>query len=189
LPWKKKREEYFRQTGKWRSISSLRSKLEQLDQGIRRRRPLYEEVVQPGYAQNLRLQRSLLEELPLSPPPLILKTPDPVARRILEQWRQAEVYQDSISARRTLPGEVFTPPSTPLSRNPSIQSEDWHDSPLTKALHADICLDSIEVGLFYQRADGTTCGLQHPFPHNGHTKESHGSLGLGTKDSKYVWCN
>ncbi|CEJ62881.1 hypothetical protein PMG11_11366 [Penicillium brasilianum] len=101
LPWKKKREEYFRQTGKWRSISSLRSKLEQLDQGIRRRRPLYEEVVQPAYAQKLPLQRSLLENLPLSPPPLILKTPDPVARRILEQWRQAEIrlrWDFSISA-------------------------------------------------------------------------------------------
>ncbi|KAJ5488045.1 hypothetical protein N7530_002345 [Penicillium desertorum] len=95
LPWKEKREEYFRQTGKWRSISSLGSKLEKLDQGIRRRRPLYEEVVQP----------KPIGGAPSFPPPLILKTPDPLARRILEQWRQAEVYQDTILAKSMFPGE------------------------------------------------------------------------------------
>ncbi|KAJ5369998.1 uncharacterized protein N7496_006090 [Penicillium cataractarum] len=58
LPWKKRREEYFRQTGKWRSISSLRSKLEQLDQGIRRQRPLYEEVVQTGSVWNFPLSEA-----------------------------------------------------------------------------------------------------------------------------------
>jgi hypothetical protein len=137
LPWKEKREEYFRQTGKWRSISSLGSKLEKLDQGIRRRRPLYEEVVQRGYAWNLFPQRSLLEELPPSPRPLILKTPDPLARRILEQWRQAEVYQDTILAKSMFPGEVFTPLSTPLSRNPSIPSKDCHNSSPTEGRHAD----------------------------------------------------
>lgn len=61
--------------------------------------------------------------LPLSPP-MILKTPDPSARLILEQWRQTKFYQGSVSAKNIFPGDEFTSPSIPLSENPSIPSED-----------------------------------------------------------------
>ncbi|KAJ5642322.1 hypothetical protein N7490_006322 [Penicillium lividum] len=115
LPWKEICREYFRQHGKRRSINSLRSKLEQLEKGIRRKRPATQRAPQHTRPAARHNRRSFLETLPAVPPPLVLKSPDPHAHRILQQWRQAEARQKyTVIERAPSTEEEPMSPLTPL---------------------------------------------------------------------------
>lgn len=93
MKWKDKCEVYFQRTGIYRSISSLRSKLDQMEkqgaggypgsQSQPRSHPSTSQVTQ-------RPLPSFLDGLPTSPPPLELEAPGPDVRRLLDRWRRVE---------------------------------------------------------------------------------------------------
>ncbi|KAJ5640326.1 uncharacterized protein N7484_008188 [Penicillium longicatenatum] len=149
LSWKEKCEEYFRQHGKRRSINSLRSKLEQLEKGIRRRRPVGHRATQragPAKHHSRCRQRSFLETIPAAPPPLIFQSPDPYARQVLQQWHQVEADGNfALTERAPSSEEEPMSPMTPLSLGGS-------SSP-----------NNITKEVFYERASESLFVSQQPW--------------------------
>ena len=91
LPWARIREEYVRETGIPRSKHSLRGKVDQLQKGHQRQRPISQKAAELHFAAARRAARRwqrASDLLPASPPPLGLKEPDPQSRRLLQQMRQ-----------------------------------------------------------------------------------------------------
>ncbi|KAJ5642268.1 hypothetical protein N7490_006268 [Penicillium lividum] len=90
-------------------------KLEQLEKGIRRKRPATQRAPQHTRPAARHNRRSFLETLPAVPPPLVLRSPDPHAHRILQQWRQAEARQNyTVIERAPSTEEEPMSPLTPL---------------------------------------------------------------------------
>jgi hypothetical protein len=107
LPWWKISEEYVRQFGIPRTIHSLRGKLDQLQKGHERQRPISQRASEFHHLAARRARRRgqrLLAMFPVSPPPLILKKPDPRVRQLLQQMQQLDINREDISAD-TLPVE------------------------------------------------------------------------------------
>ena len=100
LPWSRICEEYVRQFGIPRSIHSLRGKLDQLRKGHERQRPISQRASELHHLAARRARRGgqrLLAVFPASPPPLILKKPDPRIRQLLEQMKQLVITREYIS--------------------------------------------------------------------------------------------
>lgn len=134
LPWGEIREEYVRQFGLPRSIHSLRGKSDQLQKGQRRQRPISQRASELHHLAARRARRRgqrLLAMFPVSPPPLILKKPDPRVRRLLQQMQQLDITRDYTSAEKPPREEDLRTPSQPWSK--SGEPEDlsmlyWHET-------------------------------------------------------------
>lgn len=104
MSWEKRAEEYSKQHNKGRSFESLRGKCNQLRKGIRRRRPISDRMstrtrTASRRARALRYRHQRLPEgFPPCPPALRLKTPDPWARRLLQQRQISENQLPQASA-------------------------------------------------------------------------------------------
>ncbi|KAJ5465972.1 hypothetical protein N7530_009759 [Penicillium desertorum] len=106
LSWEEIEKEYLRQFGIPRSKHSIRGKLEQLQKGKRRERPISKraaELHQIAARQSRRRQQRIWAILPASPPPLNLREPDPQFRRILRQMQQLETARGHTSAHSLTP--------------------------------------------------------------------------------------
>lgn len=100
LPWTKICEEYARQFGIPRSIHSLRGKLDQLRKGHERQRPISQRASALHFLAARRTRRRgrrFPAVFPASPPPLILKRPDPQIRQLLERMQKLDITRESIS--------------------------------------------------------------------------------------------
>ncbi|KAF4766686.1 hypothetical protein HAV15_010625 [Penicillium sp. str.  len=105
LPWVEIREEYVRQFKIPRSVHSLRGKLDQLQKGHRRKRPISKRAAELHHIaarQARHQQQRLWVVLPASPPPLNLKKTNPQVRRLLRQMKQLETARSYTSARSLL---------------------------------------------------------------------------------------
>lgn len=101
MKWKDKCEVYFQRTGIRRTISSIRSKLDQMERRAVEGYPSSQS--QPRSHQNAsqttqRPLPSFLDRLPSSPPPLKLEVPGPGVRRLLDRWRRVEYRRRYASA-------------------------------------------------------------------------------------------
>ncbi|CAI7605624.1 unnamed protein product [Penicillium manginii] len=101
MKWKEKCEVYYQRTGKCQTISSIRSKLDQMERrGVQ---GYCSSQSQPRSYQNASqtTQRSLLSflhGLPSSPPPLKLEAPGPGVRRLLNRRKRIEYRRRYASA-------------------------------------------------------------------------------------------
>lgn len=123
LLWEEICEEYLRQFGIPRSVHSLRGKLDQLQKGHRRQRPISKRAADLHHRarQTRHRQQTLWAVLPASPPPLNLKKPNPHISRRLRQMQQLELARGYISAQslpledEPLPSQVWNYPGEKLS--------------------------------------------------------------------------
>lgn len=93
MSWERRAEEYSKQHNKDRSFESLRGKYNQLQKGIRRRRPISNRMSAHTrtVARRARYRHQRLPKgFPPHPPVFRPQTPDPWARRILQQQKISE---------------------------------------------------------------------------------------------------
>jgi hypothetical protein len=138
LPWGEIREEYVRQFGLPRSIHSLRGKSDQLQKGQRRQRPISQRASELHHLAARRArhreQRHLVV-LPVSPPPLNLKRPDPRVRQLLRQMQQLDITRDYTSAEKppreedlqSLPSQHWSKSGEP----DDLSMLYWHETSVT----------------------------------------------------------
>lgn len=133
LSWEEIREEYVRQLGIPRTVHSLRGKLDQLEKGHRRQRPISRrasELHHMAARRARRQQQKPLAMFPPSPPPLNLKRPNPRARQLLQQMQQLEITRSGIPIEslpiednsQALPSQAWSIPSEPET----CQTQTWH---------------------------------------------------------------
>ncbi|KAJ6050949.1 uncharacterized protein N7446_005577 [Penicillium canescens] len=144
LPWKEIEQEYVRQFKIPRSAHSIRGKLDQLQKGHRRQRPISKraaklhQIAARQTRQTRHRQQTIWAVLPASPPPLQLREPNPQARRILRQMRQLETARRHTSAdsstdeggRQHLPLRVSKNPD-PLAKNQSPSARNPASRPMS----------------------------------------------------------
>ncbi|KAJ5643582.1 uncharacterized protein N7484_006089 [Penicillium longicatenatum] len=121
LPWRKKCKEYLRQKKKPRSVSSIRSKYDQLEREGR----LPPQPRKAATDTRTRRPPSLLSQLPPSPPPLVLPPLDPSVREAIQRWRRQMVSSEDIPAEhRCFSDDGSGSPATAMSSGHSSYTYD-----------------------------------------------------------------
>ncbi|KAJ5544170.1 hypothetical protein N7494_005449 [Penicillium frequentans] len=119
LSWRKKCKEYLRQKKKQRSVSSIRSKFDQLEREDRL--PL-----QPKKAAKdikARRQPSLLSQLPPAPPPLLISPLDPSVYETIQRWHQQMALSEDMPAdQHCSSDDGATSPATAVSSGNSCST-------------------------------------------------------------------